>query len=147
MGFEVSDIDKEMEASQALVGFILSELYPVGLNPKTIVKEDFQRFNPSLDGQFLINVVIWMEKEKLIYSEANLEHNYHYRHSAKRDLVVNALQLSSKGIQVLKSDAVKPVLEDVHSSQDNQETSLSNYNKIGELVGSMIGGLTKSITS
>lgn len=142
----MSNIDKEMETSEALIGFILAELYKNGLRSRNFTKDDFIQFSSDLDKRLLVDIVIWMCEEKLIYMRIDLGKNVRARAKAQVGMKVEELQLSSKGIQLLKNSEAKDLLQLINMQPPTSETPMSSYTKLGSLIGGLLGGFTKSIS-
>lgn len=135
-----------METSEALIGFILAELYKNGLRSRNFTKDDFIQFSSDLDKRLLVDIVIWMCEEKLIYMRIDLGKNVRARAKAQVGMKVEELQLSSKGIQLLKNSEAKDLLQLINMQPPTSETPMSSYTKLGSLIGGLLGGFTKSIS-
>lgn len=134
----------KMERHYEMIGRLLAFLVSQGLARVVLQQSNARDILGGGDGRAMrdfVDVVLWMAAEKLIRIET-------YNDGA--DFAFNRVQLTSKGIGLIQAkpdDA--PLLASIEETVANNTGNgldVSTYVKIGALVGSLLGGFTKSIS-
>ncbi|MBO6918783.1 MAG: hypothetical protein JJ858_10165 [Rhizobiaceae bacterium] len=135
-----------LEKSEALLGYILSKLYEQGLRRLTITSDEFLQFDQQIDGDLILDVACWMQNEGLIYARLDYRTNRRARLRPIKYLRLDDLQLSSKGIHVLRHVKSQRTLIDFEPNGDASRASVDGYTKLGAAVGGLLGGVIKSVS-
>lgn len=144
----------DMGHSEAIVGYVLAKSYKTGLKVISIRFSEIDSELGGVDLHLLINVVNWMAKEGLVSTSVDYNDGLVYQHFMHQKRV-EGIQLTSKGIKLLKQpdsiDVLQKVMPtDVDSElpapEKQVEVSISNFTKLGAMIGGILGGATKSLS-
>lgn len=139
-----------MKRSMEIIGKIYSELFQTGLSKVSlsikIMKigdykvEAKNREEWNSDNRLFEDLVDWLVKEEAIYIKAKCID------PLSGIVVFDEVQLSAKGLSVLNDLEGGKLLEYKSiASQGIVGHSQEYYTNLGEFVGSVLGGLTKSL--
>jgi hypothetical protein len=128
--------ESKLEQHLAVVGQLVAKFVSEGLSPQTI-----DTFAPetllgrSIDPTIFEAVVVWMLDEDIIRAKQKIE-------TLDGRLRLNWVQLTSKGLNI-----VKQPLPSGDTIEKRVQSGSTNWSSIGDLIGGIAGGFTKSIGS
>jgi hypothetical protein len=129
-----------LEISEIVVAKIISQLLENGLEPKTLRESDFGIDKEHLG--FVYTSIKWLESEAIIYVE-----EIHRGTEANVVILVNPA-LTSKGFNILGQNFLgRPGTETIATAVQTVARENRSYAGIGDFVGGILGGFTKSIGS
>jgi hypothetical protein len=123
--------------SEILVASILNLLMKSGLKRIDISAEDVTRIeSPDGGSEFFDDVMLWLRNEDLL------------RYSQETDESFLGCQLTAYGFSVMGQEFYKSKSgETVAKTAERIAGDGGNYGKVGDFIGSLVGGFTKSISS
>jgi|tagenome__1003787_1003787.scaffolds.fasta_scaffold20848504_4 hypothetical protein len=131
--------ETKLEQHMDMLGRIVAQFVAGGLSPRTVQSSKISEFlGQNEDSAIAADVLRWMVDEGLI--RADVIHK-----GVQGDVQVYGAQLTSRGIAVLKSKTEAG--DTIERKIESQSSSGIRWSEIGDLIGGVLGGLTKSITS
>jgi hypothetical protein len=129
----------KLEEHLAVVGRVIAKFISEGLSPQEIDTSKPEAFlGDSVDPQTFEAVVVWMLDEGIIRAK---QHNAPLVGGRR----LAGLQLTSKGLSIVQHQL--PSGDTIATRVRNDGRTSALWSNIGELVGSIAGSFTKSLSS
>jgi hypothetical protein len=132
---------KDLELSERVVADILVKLLPLGLKGLDITNSKIVT-NQDIDDQHFRNLMIWLEAEGIC--------NFHLADTSNQDgrsaFFIDVV-LTSKGFELLGHKFGPSGDKTLAEAAEEVASGDKSYAGIGDFVGGLLGGFTKSINS
>ncbi|MDK3075111.1 hypothetical protein QO034_18645 [Sedimentitalea sp. JM2-8] len=134
-------VENEIAQSEHMVSSIVSKLAARGVRRTELTLSELGYENNEENTDLFIDAVKWLESEGIIRSGEK----YDFYANSKNETVASGFTVTSFGFALLQQPfdgnlTLGAAIEKVRSDG-------SGYSKIGDLVGGLLGGFTKTISN